>query len=424
MKYLIIGNCAAGISAAEALRANDKTGEITIISSENVPAYGRPLISYFLSGKVKAENMLYREDSFYKSRKIEVLLNTKAQKINAAQKEVLTEDGRVLNYDKLLIASGSIPFVPPIKNLCGQKNVFSFLTYEDAKRIKESINEDSRVVIAGAGLIGLKAAEGLFGKVGKITVVDLADRVMASVLDKPSADIIQNHIARNDIEFILNTSIAEIEGENMAGKVLLSDGQTLECDILIIAVGVRPNIAVAKEAGLKINKGIVVDRYMNTSAADIYAAGDCVESFDLISNEYKILALWPNAANQGEIAGCNMAGLKQKSPAFFAMNAISFFGMQLISAGYICENDYNYSFSDLTPQESKARRLNIQDDRLIGFLLINDFQRAGIYTDLINNKTKLSELEYDIRAKDIGLGIYPENVRKGKIWGTPKEEDL
>ncbi|MDR3243574.1 MAG: FAD-dependent oxidoreductase [Elusimicrobiota bacterium] len=422
MKYLIIGNCAAGSSAAEAIRKNDKSGTITILSNEDSPAYGRPLISYFLSGKVKAENMVYRDEDFYKSRKISVFLNSQAEKINIKEKTVKTVSGKKFDYDKLLIATGSIPFVPPIKDLNNQKNVFSFLTYDDAKKIKEAVREDSKVIIAGAGLIGLKAAEGLFGKVRKITVIDLADRVMASVLDKPAADIIQNHIERNEIDFILNASISAVEGEQKVGKVILSDGQTLECDILIIAVGVRPNIRLAKEAGIKTNKAIIVDNYMRTSAKNVYAAGDCVESLDLISNENKILALWPNATNQGEIAGFNMAGDKQEAPIVFAMNSISFLGLQLISAGIICNTDYNYAFSDSISSENKLRRLNISDDRLIGFVLINDFQRAGIYTDLINNKTKLSELEYDIKSKDIGFNIYPTNIRKDKILGKNKKE--
>ncbi|MDR3048808.1 MAG: FAD-dependent oxidoreductase [Elusimicrobiota bacterium] len=417
MKYLIIGNCAAGTSAAEAIRSKDKTGDITILSNESYPAYGRPLISYFLSGKVKPENMSYRDPSFYESRKISVLLNACAQKIDIKAKSVIADSGKKFDYDKLLIASGSVPFIPPIKNLANQKNVFSFLSYGDAQKIKEVINKDSKVIIAGGGLIGLKAAEGLFGKVRKITVVDLADRVMASVLDKPAADIIQNHIERNEIEFILNASITAVEGEQKVGRVVLSDSQELECDILIIAVGVRPNISLAKEAGIKTNKAIIVDKYMQTSQKDIYAAGDCVESVDLISNEHKILALWSNAVNQGETAGLNMAGVKHEAPTSFAMNAISFFGMQLISAGLICNTDYSYAFADSVANESKVRRLNIADDRLLGFVLINDFQRAGIYTDLINNNTKLSKLEYDIKSKDIGFNIYPRDIRKDKILG-------
>ncbi|GHT49902.1 FAD-dependent oxidoreductase [Endomicrobiia bacterium] len=416
MRYLIIGNSAAGISAADIIRTNDTKGSVTIISDEEFDAYGRPLISYYLNGKVEPENMRYRSVDFYKSGNIEVLLNTEAKKIDTEKKEVLVNGDKKLGYDKLLIATGSSPFIPQIKNLDfnKQKNVFTFLTYRESIRLKEKITKKSRVVVAGAGLIGLKAAEGLSKQVESITVIDLADRVMASVLDKPAADIIQNHIEQNDINFELQTSISEVRGEKDVSKVVLSNGRVLECDILIVAVGVRPNTDLAKTAGIKTSKGIVVDEYMQTSEKDIYAAGDCVESLDLLLNESRVLALWPNASNQGEIAGLNMIGAKTKAPAAFAMNAISFFGMQLISAGIINASGSSNIVTDSA--KDKLRRLNILNDNLIGFILINHNQRAGIYTALINDRTKLSTLEYDITLKDIGLSVYPKEERTKKIW--------
>jgi NAD(P)H-nitrite reductase large subunit len=416
MKYLIIGNSAAGVNAADAIRANDEKGNVTIVSNEEFNAYGRPLISYYLSGKVKPENMYYRNEDFYKFRNIEVLLNSEAEKMDVKNKEVFISGGKKLSYDKLLIATGSSPFIPPIKNLDlnKQENVFTFLTYKDGVKLKGKITKKSKVVIAGAGLIGLKAAEGLFGQVESITVIDLADRVMASVLDKAAADIIQSHIEQNDIDFKLQTSICEVCGERNVNSVILSNGETLDCDILIVAVGVRPNVNLAKEAGVKTAKGIIVDEYMETSAKDVYAAGDCVESLDLLLNESKVLALWTNASNQGETAGFNMTGMKKKAPAAFPMNAISFFGLQLISAGIISSSKQDGIVTDSA--ENKLRRLNISNDSLIGFILINYKQRAGIYTALINDRTKLSTLEYDITLKDIGLDVYPKEERTKKIW--------
>jgi NAD(P)H-nitrite reductase large subunit len=416
MKYLIIGNSAAGINAADAIRANDKKGSVTIISNEEFGAYGRPLISYYLSGKVKPESMCYRNKDFYKSRNIEVLLNTEVEGIDVKKKAVLAVGGKKISYDKLLIAAGSSPLVPLVKNLdlSKQENVFTFLTYKDSIKLKKKITGKSRVVIAGAGLIGLKAAEGLFGQVASITVVDLADRIVASVLEKTSAGIIQRHIEQNDIDFKLQTSICEVYGERNVNRVVLSNGEVLDCDILIIAVGVRPNINLAKEAGIKTAKGIIVDEYMRTSAKDIYAAGDCVESVDMLSSESKVLSLWSNASNQGETAGFNITGIEVKAPAAFSMNAVSFFGLQLISAGIIENSKPNEIATTLAG--SKLHRLNISNDRLVGFVLINCDQRAGIYTALINDRTKLSTLEYDITSKDIGLDAYQKEERTKKIW--------
>ncbi|MDR1511637.1 MAG: FAD-dependent oxidoreductase [Endomicrobium sp.] len=416
-KYLIIGNGAAGVNAAVAIRANDKTSSIKIISDEEFNFYGRPLISYYLSGQVKPENIYYRNEEFYKSKNIKVLLDTKAKKIDTVKKEVLTSLGERISYDKLLIATGSSPFIPLIKNLDfnRQKNVFTFLTYKDSIRLKEKITGNSKVVIAGAGLVGLKASEGLFGQVASITVVDLADRVMASVLDKSEADIIQEHIEQKFINFKLQMSICEVQGKSSVSEVTLSNGETFDCDILVVAVGVRPNVVLAKEAGINTLRGIVVDEYMQTSIKDVYAAGDCVESLDLFSSENnRVFALWPNASNQGEIAGFNMTGAKIKAPKIFAMNSISFFGLQLISAGVISDSRSSGVFVDST--KNKLHKLNIFNDNLIGFVLINDNQRAGIYTSLINDKTNLSALAYDITSKDIGFNVYSAEERTKKIF--------
>jgi NAD(P)H-nitrite reductase large subunit len=418
MKYLIIGNSAAGVNAADAIRMNDSEGSIKIVSREGFMAYGRPLISYFLSGKVTRDNMYYRSDDYYKLKNIEVLLNVEAKSVALKNKELITVRGEKINYDKLLIATGSSQFIPRIKGLdmSKQKNVFTFSTYEDAINLKKRITKNSKVVVAGAGLIGLKAAEGLFGQVESITIVDLADRIMASILDKQAADIVQAHVEQNNINFKLQTSICEVYGKNNVSKVTLSNNELLDCDVLIIAVGVRPNLDIARMIGLKTKNGIIVNEYMQTSENDVYAAGDCVESLDLFSGESKVFALWNSASNQGEAAGFNMAGVKMKPPVVFSMNAISFFGLQLISAGVVNTSIPNNIVLDLA--KSKLFRLNVLNDNLIGFVLINCEQRAGIYTDLMCGKVKLSTLEYDVTSRDVDFSVYSKEERVRKILGT------
>jgi NAD(P)H-nitrite reductase large subunit len=414
MKHVIIGNGPAGISAAQAIRNADKNAKITIVSDEEIECYGRPLISYYLSGKIDEQNIFYKPKNFYKKEKIELLLNVRAEKIDAKSKKISLSNGSQIEYDKALIATGSSPFIPPIENLKNQKNVFTFLTFSQSKLIKDAINKDSKVIIAGAGLIGLKAAEGLYGQVSKITVIDLADRAMSSVLDKTAAGMIERHIAKKGIEIVLKNSIKAVKGEQEVESIVLSNGRELECSVLIMAVGTRPNVLLAKDAGLNMDRAIIVDENMRSSNEDIYAAGDCVQTHDLLSGEKKIFALFPTAVSQGEIAGMNMAGGKEKYQPSFAMNAISFFGMQLISAGITGGKEGDVFYDE---ENETLRRLNISNDNLIGFVLINDAQRAGIYTSLINDKTKLSELQYDIRSKDIDFSVYSKEMRANKIWG-------
>ncbi|MDR2709149.1 MAG: FAD-dependent oxidoreductase [Elusimicrobiota bacterium] len=413
MKCLIIGNGAAGINAAAAIREKNKHAGITIISDEGIEVYGRPLISYYLSGKVSYEQIFYKGKDFYNEQKIHLDLNTHIAQINLKEKIAVSTDGKTFPYDKLLLATGSVPFIAPTKNLTNQKNVFTFLTFDQADKIKHAVKPNSKVVIVGGGLIGLKAAEALHGKVGSITVVDLADRILASILDKSAANLIEKFISKKGINFILGKSVGEVYGDENVQKVILSDGQVLDCDILIIAIGVRPNVELAKNAGLEVKRAIVVNEKMQTSDPDVYAAGDCVQTRELLSNEEKILAIMPNATAQGQTAGFNMAGEDIALNPSTSMNAISFFGLQLICAGLTGGQEDNLFVDE---NEYKLRRLNIADDTLKGFVLINDIARAGIYTDLIKNQTKLSELEYDLKQQDIGLNVYNKKERHDKLW--------
>ena len=414
MNYLIIGNSCAGTSCAAEIRNTDKKGNITILSEENFPAYGRPLISYFLQGKQTLETIKYKKEDFYTKNKITVKLNCKAENIDATKKQVTCADGEIYKYDKLLIATGSVPFVPPVNGIQNHKKVYTFLNVEAANNIKKIVNKNSEVVIIGAGLIGLKAAEALAEQVKSVNVCDMADRVMGSVLDKNTASVIQSHIEKHNVKFYLSNTAKEVK-EN---SVILADGTELKCDVLIMAVGVRPNISVAKTAGVKINRGIVVDKNMQTSVKDIYAAGDCVESLDVLSNQNKILALWPNAFIQGKTAGANMAGSKKEFNGGFPLNAIGFFGLHLISAGIIEPKEEGFKVCiDYDKDKQILKKFVIKDDNLEGFALINTNERAGIYTSLINDKTPLSSLNYDITKQNIGLSAFSKEIRENKIFG-------
>ena len=414
MNYLIIGNSCAGTSCAAEIRNIDKKGNITILSEENFPAYGRPLISYFLQGKQTLETIKYKKEDFYTKNKITVKLNSKVQSINTTKKEVVCVNKETYKYDKLLIATGSIPFVPPVNGIEKHKNVYTFLNIESVRNIQKVVNKNSDVVIIGAGLIGLKAAEALAEQVKSVKVCDMADRVMASVLDKNTASVIQNHIEKHNVTFYLSNTAKEVK-EN---SVILADGTELNCDVLIMAVGVRPNISIAKDINIKINRGIVVDKYMQTSIKDIYAAGDCVESFDVLSEQNKILALWPNAFVQGKLAGSNMAGVTKEFTGAFPLNAIGFFGLHLISAGIVDTKQDGYKvYIQKDDTKYLLKKLVIKDDKLEGFVLINTNERAGIYTSLINDKTPLSSLNYDITKQSIGLNVFSKDIRENKIFG-------
>jgi NAD(P)H-nitrite reductase large subunit len=407
MDYVIIGNSAAAIGAVKGIREVDTEGSITLISDETYHTYSRPLISYWLSGKVTDKNMYYRDLDFYEKNNCKTIFGKKAIGIDTAKKSVKMEDNSTISYDKLLIATGSSPFVPPIAGIEKAKNAFTFLDWDSAVGIKNVITESSKVVIMGAGLIGLKAAEALIKVCSDVTVVDLADRVLPSILDAEGASFVQKAIEEHDIKFVLNDAAASAS-EN---SITLKSGKQLDFDVLIIAVGVKPNTSLIKDAGGTVNRGIYTDEFQKTSLDDIYAAGDCTESYDITSGQYKILALLPNAYLQGEVAGKNMAGATEKYEKAIPMNAIGFFGYHMITAGGM-EGEI---FTVITGNNYK--KLIFGDNKLKGFILIGDIDRAGIYTSLIRDEVSLNEVDIDILKNKPQLLMFSKQDRKAKLSG-------
>jgi len=412
LKYVIIGNSAAGIGAVEGIRSIDKQGEITIITDEAHHTYSRPLISYLLLGKVTEESMRYRGENFYKDNNCAVLADSVAEKIDTITKDVVLKYGKKVPYDRLLVATGSSPFVPPIQGLDAVWKKFTFMSLDDALKLDAELNTDKRVLIVGAGLIGLKCAEGIHERVKQITVLDLAPRILSSILDDDGAKLVQSHLESKGIGFKLSANIKSIR----FNTATLDSGETIEFDILVLAVGVRPNTALLNGVA-KIEKGIVVNGKSETSSPGIYAAGDCSQTLDISSGQSKIMALLPNAYMQGECAGINMAGGDKSFDKAIPMNAIGFFGLHIITAG-------NYSGSvyaeGITTDNGKGnyRRIFYSDNKLNGYILIGNVEKAGIYTSLIRERTPLDTIDFALVCEKPGLMAFRKEDRMLKLGGA------
>lgn len=408
MKYVIIGNSTAAIGCVEGIRSIDRQGEIVIISREKYHTYCRPLISYLLLGETDEQKIKYRPDGFYEKMGCETRLGMGAKQIQLKQKQVVLEDGEAIPYDKLMIATGSRPFIPPMEGLDQVPNKFTFMSLDDAKQLEQALTPQSRVLIIGAGLIGLKCAEGIQQRVKEIHVVDMADHILPSILDEEGAKIVQGHIEKRGIHFHLNTSAQKL-GEKEA---VLQNGERIPFDILVVAVGVRPNVELAKETGIRVERGICIDYHCETSAKQVYAAGDCVESHDITTDKNRILALLPNAYMQGECAGINMAGGDKVFDKALPMNAIGFFGLHMVTAGTYQGIEY----ADKMPDTYK--KLYVEGDRLMGFIIIGKVERAGIYTSLIREKTPLSSIDFELVRQKPQLMAFSQKERKKKLGGA------
>lgn len=407
MNYVIIGNSSAAIGCIEGIRKVDQKGSITVISDEPYHAYGRPLISYYLKGSVSLEQMNYRSKTFYEDNKCTLLLGETVTSIHTLSSEVILESGKKVEYDKLLIATGSRPFIPPMQGLNEVEKKFNFMKLDDAKAIKSILKPSDKVLVIGAGLIGLKACEGIYETTQNITVVDLADRILPSILDVTGSNIVKEHLESKGIRFILKDSV-----ENFTtNTALLKSGQTVDFDIVIVAVGVKPNIELAKEAGIDVNKGIITDENQETSISNIYAAGDCTESMDICTQTRRVLALLPNAYMQGETAGLTMAGSEKPFTKAIPMNAIGFFGLHMTTAGsYDGE-----AFIEQTKDHYK--KLIFKDGLLKGYILIGDVKRCGIYTSIIKEQIPLDTLDLEKLKEAPQMLIFNKDYRTLKLGG-------
>ena len=412
-EYIIIGNGVAAVGCIEGVRSVDKTSPITVVSEEPYPVYGRPLISYYLEKKTTLDKMNYRKPDFYSSNGCRVLYGKKAVKIDKDEKNILLDDRTVLPYTSVCVATGSAPFIPPIKGLETVQNKFSFMTLNDTLSLEKVLTKDSKVLIVGAGLIGLKCAEGISGHVGSVTVCDLATRVLSSILDEECAALMQARLEENGIKFMLGDTATEFNGN----KATMKSGATVEFDILIMAVGVRANTTLIGELGGEVNRGIIVDERMKTSFSDIYAAGDCTEGMDISLGDHRVLAILPNAYMQGHTAGVSMAGGNEVFDKAIPMNSIGFFGLHAITAGsYFGDSDGGEMYEE--KGNGTLKRLFTKDGVLTGFILIGQVERAGIYTSLIREKVPLDTINFDILKKNPTLFAYSQNQRRKMLGGV------
>lgn len=408
LKYVVIGNATAAIGTVEGIRSVDQDGEIVLISSEPHFTYGRPLISYLLLGKTTEEKMNYRPTDFYEKNHVTTMLGRTVTKIDKDAKNVVLENGETVSYDKVAICTGSRPFVPPMEGLDTVEDQTAFMTMDDAHRLATLLGDqkDKDVLIIGAGLIGLKCAEGILHLSKSLTIIDMAPRILPNVLDAYGSSFLQEYLEQLGMKFYLSDSVAKFTTPHHA---VCKSGLELDFDVLVVAVGVRPNTQLAEEIGCDVNRGILVNTHSQTSVADVYAAGDCTVSHDIAANVDRILAILPNAYQQGEVAGINMAGGNTVFDCAFPMNASGFLGLHMITAGSYDGEAY------ITKADGMYKKLVVRDNKLVGFILIGDVDRGGIYTSLIRDQVPLDTINFDLIREHPQLMAFAKSARAKKL---------
>lgn len=361
--YLIIGNGIAGLSAAEEIRKNDEKGSILIVSDEKENTYWRTRLSELIAQDFTDEEILVKKESWYKDKNIEVKLDTHAEKIDKDKKEVTLACGTVLEYDKLLIATGAHAFVPPIKN-ADAEGVFAIRSANDLKEFKNYLADKKKLIIIGGGILGLEAANSI-NKLGiEITIVEAFDYLLARQLDKDLSKKLEKSLNEAGMKTLTGVTSDEILIKD--GKVCglrLSDGTELEADAIMIQAGVRSNLDVAKDSGLETDRGILVCENLQVENEDIYVAGDVAQ----IGNFS--IGLWTASMEMGKIAGANMTGdnkLYEKPKPF---STLILENVKLFSAG---QNSGEGIEEVKKENGDKIYKLFKNGDKFVGGILWND----------------------------------------------------
>ena len=389
MKHLIIGAGAAGVTAAEELRRLDPTATITVLDGEGEGPYSRMAIPYLLANEIPEDGTRMRHDpAHYRASRIDIQKG-RAARLDPSVRTVRLEDGRLLEYDRLLVATGSVPTRERIEGI-DLPGVHTCWTLEDARAIAALAKPGSRVVQLGAGFIGCIIMQALAERGVDLTVVEMGDRMVPRMMTSTAGTMIREWVESKGIRVRTQAGVDRVDpGTDAPLTVKLSTGEALPCDLLIVAAGVVPNVSFLESTPVHVAKGVLVNDYLETSVPGIYAAGDVAEAPDLFTGAHLVSAIQPNAADQARVAALNMAGQKVKLPGVLAINVLDTLGLISTSFGQWWGTEDKDGVELVDRDHHRYLSLQFQGEVLIGATAIGLTQHVGVLRGLIQNRTRL-----------------------------------
>jgi NAD(P)H-nitrite reductase large subunit len=396
MKHVILGNGPAGVIAAETIRHHCPNDDIVMLGSEPEPPYSRMAIPYLLMGNIQENGTYLRKTQGHFEQLKVTEVRGLATHVNPKDQSVTLSDGQKIGYDRLLIATGSKPIRPEIPGI-DLPGVHPCWTLDDARAIQKLAKPGSRVLQMGAGFIGCIILEALAARDVELTVVEMGPRMVPRMMTEGASALIKSWVESKGVTVHTSTRVEAITTGTQKGvngsslKVSLSNGQSIEVDLIISATGVKPNIEFLKDTGIDINKGILVNHQMQSSLPNIFAAGDVTESIDFSTGERVVNAIQPNAAEQAKIAALNMCGAQAKSQGALQMNVLDTLGLISSSFGHWQGVDGGDHVELIDQQKFKYLRLEFKDDVLIGATSCGLTEHVGVLRGLIQTRVSLGE---------------------------------
>jgi nitrite reductase (NADH) large subunit len=422
--HVIIGASAAGLAALEAIRSVDRECEVTVLSKEKAPLYSRVGLTHFLDGTVKLGGMRTHGADHLERLKATLLAGVAAVHVDPRVRRVKLSDGKALRYDTLLVASGSSAVIPPIKGI-RLRGVYPCITRADAVAIDRALALARRVVVVGAGLIGIQAADAMAKRKKRVAIVEQKPHVMPGMVDPTAARLFERLLRERGHAVHTGTRAVEIVGK--AGRVTgvrLENGEVVACQVCIMAVGVRPNLEFLEGTSVERRQGLLVDASQQTSLPSVYAAGDAAETTDMFSGQRVLMAIWPEALNQGRVAGLNMAGVPATYEGSMAMNVTSVLGLPIASLGLWQATDTaDYRIhSALREAQRTYRKLVFKDETLVGAVLVGEGvnAEAGLLHNFIRTRHTFTVTPEQLTAGPVSWGrVLRENQMAGRLAPAP-----
>ena len=385
MRYAVVGDGVAGTMGAQALRSADSSAEVHVFSEEPYPYYRRPLLWEFIAGQAEQEAIFYRPLPWYDEQGITLHLATPAATLAPQAHRLGLADGSTVAYDRLLLATGARPLIPSCMGaeLAG---VFTLRTLHDALAIKAYAARSSTCVVIGGGLLGLETARALRTAGLDVTVVEYFPYLLPRQIDADGAAVLQALLEQQGLHIVCNAQTDMILGNGVVSAVRLKDGRTLPADLVLFSTGIRPEMSLAQAAGIQTNRGVIVDQRLQTSAPDVFAAGDVAEF------EGRVYGIIPPAIEQARIAAANMVNAGSATYAgTMPTTTLKIAGADLTSLGEALEQGGSCQILHRNgPAPGQYRRLVLRDGRLIGAVLLNDREEVRPVSQLIEQHTDIS----------------------------------
>lgn len=404
-QYLIVGSSHAALEAITAIRMHDAEGSVTLVTRDPHLPYSPTVLPYVVSGRSAPENVYLRDAAFFDKNKVSYRPGVALKALHTERNVAELADGTEIGYAKVVLATGAAPAIPPIPGI-DKVDYHVLRTLEDAKRLNAAMKKSKQAVVLGAGLVGMHAAENLVKAGANVTIVEMSAQLTSGYFDATAARLIEEAFTANGAKIRTSSQVTGLaaDGDNIV--LTLGDGSTLNADLLLVATGVRPELGYLKDSGVACDKGILVDDRMQTSVANVWAAGDCAQARGFFDDAQIMNAILPDASVQGRIAGMAMAG--DPGVADYAggvpLNTYHFFGRHAISVGSSKVPDGGVERTRFDEASGRHLKLIMKDGRLLGIYGVNEFFDAGVMAQLIVRRTDLSAVQDRLFEQPLTVG--------------------